>query len=145
MGAGPRLSAELFVDSSAWYPLANSRDRHHARLAEALRAQLRRARQIVTTNLMLAETHGLLLRLVHRDAALAFLTEARRPPHVVVTSTADLEARAEREWLRHYADHDFSLADAVSFVVMAERGIREALTLDRHFAAAGFVMVPADG
>jgi predicted nucleic acid-binding protein len=27
----------------------------------------------------------------------------------------------------------------VSFAVMAERGMTEALTLDRHFAVAGFV------
>ena len=41
-----------------------------------------------------------------------------------------------------YDDRDFSLADAVSFEVMAQRGVREALTLDHHFAAAGFVAVP---
>ena len=33
----------------------------------------------------------------------------------------------------------------VSFVVMEELGISDALTLDRHFAAAGFVMVPGPG
>jgi predicted nucleic acid-binding protein len=31
----------------------------------------------------------------------------------------------------------------VSFAVMAEPGITEALALDRHFAAAGFVLVDA--
>ena len=38
---------------------------------------------------------------------------------------------------------DFSLAEAVSFEVMTGRGIREVLTLDHHFSAVGFVMVPA--
>ena len=37
---------------------------------------------------------------------------------------------------------DFSLVDAVSFELMSGRGIREALTLDRHFSAAGFVVIP---
>ena len=51
--------------------------------------------------------------------------------------------RAVTHWLERYDDQDFSFADAVSFEVMAERGVREALTLDRHFAAAGFVVLPA--
>ena len=44
---------------------------------------------------------------------------------------------------QRYEDQDFSLADAVSFEVMTAREIREVLTLDPHFAAAGFVIVPA--
>ena len=45
-------------------------------------------------------------------------------------------------WIEPFSDQPFSLADAASFAMMTELGIREALTLDRHFAAAGFVMLP---
>ena len=41
-------------------------------------------------------------------------------------------------WLARYDDQGFSFADAVSFAVMTERGIRDALTLDHHFVVAGF-------
>jgi predicted nucleic acid-binding protein len=58
---------------------------------------------------------------------------------VVVYSGSELEATAEREWLARFADQAFSLADAVSFCVMSNRGIHEALTLDHHFAVAGFI------
>jgi predicted nucleic acid-binding protein len=33
---------------------------------------------------------------------------------------------------------DWSLTDCISFVVMEERGVTEALTSDRHFEQAGF-------
>ncbi len=56
-------------------------------------------------------------------------------------STELLEERAVEDWLEPYADQDFSFTDAVSFAVMAERGIAEAITIDSHFAAAGFRMV----
>lgn len=79
---------------------------------------------------------------VHRAAALAFLRRVRGPL-VVVTSTAELEERAIRDWIERYHDQDFSLADAVSFTVMAERGIKEALTLDRQFLVAGYRTRPA--
>jgi predicted nucleic acid-binding protein len=36
-------------------------------------------------------------------------------------------------------DKDWSLTDCISFVVMVDRGISEALTGDHHFEQAGFV------
>ena len=36
-------------------------------------------------------------------------------------------------------DKDWPLTDCISFVVMQEQGITEALTGDRHFEQAGFV------
>lgn len=136
------MPAELFVDTSAWYPLADPDHSDHAACAGALRDGVRRGARIVTTNLVVAETHILLLKRLGRGAALAFLGEVWRPLMVVIASSTDLERRARRDWLEPFNDHDFSLADAVSFTVMAERGLEEALTLDRHFAVAGFRMVP---
>ena len=49
--------------------------------------------------------------------------------------------RRRQPWLMRYTDQPFSVVDAVSFAIMAERGTRAALTLDRHFAIAGFQMV----
>ena len=39
------------------------------------------------------------------------------------------DARADKEW---------SLTDCISFVVMGDEGLAEALTGDRHFEQAGF-------
>ena len=38
-------------------------------------------------------------------------------------------------------DKDWSLTDCISFVVMRERGIAEALTADHHFEQAGFTIL----
>jgi len=132
------VSAEFFVDTSAWYPLIVARHPDHARLSSALRALIRNHRRVVTTNLVVAETHALLRRRVGRMAALTFLQTVGEPPNVIVRSSRELEAAAERDWIIRYDDQEFSFADAVSFAVMAERGIREALALDPHFAVAGF-------
>lgn len=139
------MAAELFVDTSAWYALALPRDPAHARLARTLRERVSRGVRIVTTNLVVAETHALLLRRVGRGPAEAFARVVRGSPNLVVSSTPDLEVAALDEWIARCDDQDFSLTDAVSFAVMAERGIGEALTQDRHFATAGFVVVPARG
>ena len=132
------MPAEFFVDTSAWYALVVARHPDHGRLSSLLRALIRNHHRLVTTNLVVAETHALLLRRVGRAAALTFLQTVGESPNIVVRSSRELEAAAERDWLARYDDQDFSLADAVSFAVMTERGIRDALALDHHFVVAGF-------
>ncbi len=94
--------------------------------------------RIVTTNLVVAETHVLLLRRDRRETALAFVRTVGEAPNIVVRSSQELEACALTDWLEPYHDHAFSFTDAVSFAVMADRDIEEAIALDKHFAVAGF-------
>lgn len=136
------MIAELFVDTSGWFPLADPQDPAHPAVARQLREAVQQGRRIVTTNLVVAETHALLMRRIHRAAALAFLREVGREPQIVVSATPEHQEHARRDWLERHSEHDFSLTDAVSFCVMTERGIRDALALDHHFAVAGFAMVP---
>ena len=129
---------ELFVDTSAWYPLVVRSHPDHLALATALRKRVTAGARVVTTNLVVAETHALLLRRVGYAAALAFVRTVRQPPNVVVVSKEATEQLAIDDWLTPYDDQSFSLVDCVSFVVMRERRIAEALTLDHHFTVAGF-------
>ena len=136
------MPAELFVDTSAWYPIAVQNHPQHAALATALSERVRAGARVVTTNLVIAESHALLLHRAHVLAALAFVRTVRQRPHLVVTSSPDLESAAIADWLERFEDQSFSFTDAVSFAVMASRGIVEALTLDVQFATAGFRCIP---
>jgi predicted nucleic acid-binding protein len=136
------VAAELFVDTSAWCVLALSTAPQHRSVSDALRHRIQRGARIVTTNLIVAETHALLLRRTSRKVALAFVREVSRSPNVVVESSAEYEELAVTEWLEKFDDQSFSFTDAVSFAVMSDRGVRDALALDHHFSVAGFVVVP---
>lgn len=138
------MPAELFVDTSAWYVLALSSAPDHLMVAGALRHRVEQGARIVTTNLIVAETHALLLRRTSRKTALTFVREVGRAPNIVVTSSPEDEQAAVTDWLERFDDQPFSLTDAVSFAVMSARGIREALALDHHFSVAGFVLVPGN-
>ncbi|MEA3245687.1 MAG: PIN domain-containing protein [Gemmatimonadota bacterium] len=136
------MPAELFVDTSAWYAISADEGSRAAAAQAALKARVDDGARVVTTNLVLAESHALLMKRKGREAALAFVQRIAAAPGVVIEVNTDHEAAAIRDWLMRYRDQDFSLTDAVSFAVMKERGICEALTLDRHFRTAGFVVVP---
>ncbi len=136
------MARELFVDTSAWYPIVVKSHPDHVACTSALQEAVANGFRIVTTNLILAETYVLLSRRVGREPALFFLETVRESPNLIVTSDADLETVALHDWLIPFEDQDFSLTDAVNFAVMKERGIKPALTLDHHFAVAGFEMLP---
>jgi predicted nucleic acid-binding protein len=136
------VPGELFVDTSAWYPVVVAGHPGHQAFARVLHDRVRAGQRLVTTNLIVAETHALLLHRVHRQAALTFARTVREAPNLVITSTPDLERAAISEWLERFDDQDFSLTDAVSFQVMKTRRISEALALDRHFTVAGFRIAP---
>lgn len=136
------MAAELFVDTSGWFPLVDPEDRAHAAVARAVRDAVIARRRIVTTNLIVAETHALIMRRIHRKAALAFVREVGRAPNIIVSSSPEIEAGATNDWLDRFEDQDFSMTDAVSFFVMRQRGIRDVLALDHHFGIAGFDVIP---
>lgn len=135
--------AELLIDTSAWYPAMVASHPDHAAVAQVLADAVRAGARLVTTNLIVMETHALLLHRAGREVALNFARTVYEPPMLVVASTQELEHRATTEWLSRYRDQLFSFADGVSFAVMKARGITTALTLDNHFATAGFAMSPS--
>jgi len=46
------------------------------------------------------------------------------------------------QYFQKYKDKSYSLTDCISFIVMNQRGIKTALTFDRHFNQAGFEKLP---
>ena len=49
------------------------------------------------------------------------------------TIIGEQEHRSAHMFLQKRVDKGYSLCDAVSFIIMADRGLTEALTTDHHF------------
>lgn len=73
-----------------------------------------------------------------RVPALAFAASLLDHPQVEVVWVDEALHRQAVLLLQARSDKDHSLADSVSFVLMRQRGIQEALTTDHHFAQEGF-------
>ncbi len=60
--------------------------------------------------------------------------------HALITTPeeVDRELRGELDKLQPQIGKSYSLCDAISFLLMRERAVREALTTDRYFEQAGF-------
>jgi predicted nucleic acid-binding protein len=139
------MSREVFVDTSAWIAVSDAGDKYHPTARAAYNRLLAERRVFLTTNLVVAEAYIIIRRGGGHAQAMRLLSSLRSSPRLQkVWSDASLEAQAEAILEKH-SDQDFSFTDAVSFVVMQERGIQEAFTFDSHFAAMGFRMMSSAG
>jgi len=132
----------LFVDTGAWYALADSSDQHHNEAVEIYPKLLSSYHPLKTTNLIIAETYILIRRGIGYQASIAFLENISSSPRVVKIYSDSILEEAAESILRQYQDQDFSYTDAVSFAVMKQYGITEAFCFDKHFVTAGFTLIP---
>lgn len=134
-GAAPR---KLFVDSGAWIALLSARDQHHGEADALIREAIARRVPLVTTNLVLAEVHRLLLFRAGARAATAALARIEESGHVRIEFATEPHHRRARAWLDRLANQAITYTDAVSFAVMEHLRCTTALTFDHDFLVAGF-------
>src|SRR5262245_44718751 len=124
------MAHEIFVDTSGFYAmLVGGDDRHDASQA-VLRQARRRKRAFLTTDYVLDETATLLkARGFSRLLGPFFETlDASRACRIEWTD-ADRFQQVRAFFLKH-ADQAWSFTDCLSFVVMTEFRLRDALTKD---------------
>ena len=132
----------VFVDTGAWYALADRSDQHHARAVKKYPGLLKQYPHLTTTNLVVAETYILIRRALGHQSAISFLNNLSLSPRITkIYSDATLEFKAEKI-LAKYQDQDFSYTDAVSFAAMRELKIGKAFAFDSHLVTAGFTTIP---
>jgi predicted nucleic acid-binding protein len=133
------MAGALLLDTAGWFAALSPREHGHDIARESYADAVRHGQLLVTTPLVAAEMHTLILRWRGARAGAYFLeTVFETGAHLIVPLDDELIAAALSRWIRRFADKPLSLADAVSFEVMRRERISRALTFDRHFADAGF-------
>jgi predicted nucleic acid-binding protein len=126
----------VFADTPSLYAaIVRSEERHWECLA-LFEKLLKAGRVIQTTNYVVLETTALLQHRIGLDPVRDF--DQRVLPLINVHwVSSDLHQRGMRRLLRENK-RTLSLTDSVSFEFMEAAGLRDAFSLDRHFADAGF-------
>ena len=130
--------AEVFLDTAYAIALSSANDHFHQR-AVVLANELEAAgTRLVTTHAVLLEIGNALSKQRYRRAAIQLLDALETDPKVeIIPLSAELYTPALQMY-RERPDKEWGLTDCVSFIVMEDRGMNEALTTDEHFQQAGF-------
>jgi uncharacterized protein len=124
------MNDAIFLDASFWIASRDERDAEF-RSARQITARIaQRGFLLVTTLLVAAETHAYFSRSAVRYAVLDDMDEN---PAIRIETLQPSDPSAGIRLLRQFKDKQFSLCDAVSFVVIERLGINRALSFDRHF------------
>ena len=129
------VSNQVFLDTVFVVALINRRDQYHQQACE-LTDRFER-HPLLTTDAVLLEIGNALAR-NYKEEAVEILEHFFTSDEVeIVHLTPQLFGQAF-ELYRSHKDKEWGLVDCISFVVMRERNLDQALTFDRHFAQAGF-------
>ncbi len=132
------MTATRFVDTSFLLALVVRTDQDHAEALAWFNRWERENWHVVTTEAILTEFLNGLSKASSRLVALKWLDFLRQEPTVeVLTVDTGLFERAVQLY-RARPDKEWGLTDCISFAVMTERELSEALSLDHHFQQAGF-------
>lgn len=125
----------MLLDTSGLLCCFDADDRRHREAVKLYDAAPMR----LTTNYVLAEFVTLTQsRRLPRETSLAFAAELVSDLDVEVVWIDPTFHNDAMQLLQSQLDKAYSLCDVVSFLLMQQRNVLDALTTDRHFEQAGF-------
>jgi len=125
----------VFADTFYFLALLNRDDAAHSK-ARAISEE--KTARMITTAWVLTEVADALAASNLRHIFLRLIQALKSDPNTMIVPPTQLLFDQALDFYAKRLDHDWTLTDCTSFVVMAQQGITEALTGDRHFGQAGF-------
>jgi len=129
------MSAPIFLDTGHILALVDADDEYNK---EANWAAAAVEGKMVTTEAVLTEIGNALSRTRWRQVAIDNIEDLRNDPDIEILAVDTLLFDRAFQLYSSRPDKEWGMSDCISFVVMQERGIVEALTTDHHFQQAGF-------
>ncbi len=125
----------VFADASFYVAILNERDELYDR-ARQISAKL--AGPNLTTEFVLIEVANFCRHGDQRSVFERLVANLEKASDVEVLPASGELFKGGLDLFAARPDKHWSLTDCISFVVMQERGLTEALTADSHFEQAGF-------
>jgi predicted nucleic acid-binding protein len=128
----------LFVDAVFWIALTRQTEQFHQRCLDRRDWFQRNQVRLITTEAVLWEWLNMLAKPPTRELAAGGYRRCHEGDLVEVVPFLPALVRGASALYQARPDKHWSLTDCLSFVVMQDRGLTDALTTDHHFVQAGY-------
>lgn len=134
----------VFADTGYWVALLNPKDELHQK-ARDISKQMD-SLYILTSEMVLAEVLNDFSKrgAFFRQAAIELIESLYNHPNVTVIQQSSSQFQEGLLLYKKRLDKEWSITDCVSFKIMEEYGITEALAYDKHFEPVGFIALLRD-
>ena len=128
----------VFADTFYFVALLNRSDQHHKEVAAAA-SQLHG--HLITTEWVLMELADALAETRNRRLVGPFIRDLSNDPNVQIVSVSSEMFQRGLQLYDERQDKGWTLTDCISFIVMHDVGVTEALTGDPSFRAGGIYRI----
>jgi predicted nucleic acid-binding protein len=133
----------LFLDTSFIIALEDADDQNHQKAIGYWKTFKKHPHRLVTTTYVFDETITFLRKRISHDKAVQVGKLLLLSPTVeIIHISADDFENGWKLFLK-YHDKNFSFTDCLSFLIIEQKGIKDALTFDEHFKQMGIRMIPS--
>ncbi|GDZ94128.1 hypothetical protein PA905_20800 [Planktothrix agardhii CCAP 1459/11A] len=135
---------QVFADTGYWVALLNPKDELHQK-ARDISKQMD-SLYILTSEMVLAEVLNDFSKrgAFFRQAAIELIESLYNHTNVTVIQQSSSQFQEGLLLYKKRPDKEWSITDCVSFKIMEEYGITEALAYDKHFEQVGFIALLRD-
>jgi len=129
------MTNRTFVDTAFVVALVNQHDQYHAKALELSKKYENKPTLI--TDVVLLEIGNALAK-NHKTEAIQIIKAFRSSSEAMIVGLHSQLFEKAFEMYEKYLDKGWGMVDCISFIVMRENKIIDALTSDEHFKQAGF-------
>jgi predicted nucleic acid-binding protein len=132
----------LLLDSAFLIALVFEADQNYSKAQSTWSRVTAERRRFITTTFVFNETVTFLNARGEHQLAVALGNQLLASPTIELIDVSLALIEQGWEFFVRHDDKTYSLTDCISFQVMKQYSLSTALTFDRHFAQAGFTLIP---
>lgn len=132
------MNDKVFLDTAFVLALASPSDQYHKKAKELSRQIKKEGVFLITTRAVVIEIGDAMAGPRRRKAGITMLEALEADQNLEITPNSEELYHSAFSLYQSRPDKEWGMTDCISFVVMEEMDVDEALTTDTHFQQAGF-------
>lgn len=132
------MANRVFLDASYAIALSSPKDKYHQQAISLANIIEENKTKMITTRAVLIEIGNALAKSKYRQACVELITSIENDTTIEIIPVSEHLIQRAFELFQQRMDKEWGITDCISFIVMKDYAIADALSTDDHFRQSGF-------